>query len=68
MPLFEIAILETPTRKDAEEGATEKLVFGPVYVVAKDGQSAAMRAVLDNTEKMASVNKDRMQVLCRPFA
>lgn len=69
MPLFEVAILEVPSKKEVEEGnATEKLVFGPEFVVAKDTQSAALKAVLDNNDKAAKVNRDRMQVLVRPFA
>ena len=35
--LYEVAILEKPTKKEVEEnGATEKLVFGPKAVVAND--------------------------------
>jgi hypothetical protein len=66
MPLFEVAILETPTKKDAEEGRGERLVFGPKAVVAKDGQSAAINAVLDG-EKI-DADRSRMTVLVRPFA
>lgn len=67
MPLFEVAILEQPTKKDAEEGRGERLVFGPKAVVASDGQSAAIAAVMDNKEAV-QVDKARMQVLVRPFA
>ena len=69
MPLFEIAILEVPTKKEVEEGnALEKLTFGPTFVVAKDAQSAAIKAIMENTEAAAKVDKSRMQVLVRPFA
>jgi hypothetical protein len=66
MPLFEVAILEQPTKKDAEEGKVEKLVFGPKCVVAKDIQSAGIAAVMD--EKQIEVERSRMTVLVRPFA
>lgn len=67
--LFEVAILETPTKKELEEGKTERLVFGPRAVVANDGQSAAIAAVLDgdNGSKI-DVDRSRMKVLVRPFA
>lgn len=69
MPLFEIAILEQPTKKDAEEGKGERLVFGPKAVVASDSQSAAIAAVMDATgDELKAVDKSRMQVLVRPFA
>ena len=69
MPLFEVAILEVPTKKEAEEGgAVEKLAFGPEFVVARDAQSAAIKAVMENADAAGKVDKARMQVLVRPFA
>jgi len=67
MPLFEVAILEEPTKKDREEeGTIEKLVFGPTAVVARDSQSAGISAVLDCAAEI-KVDRSRMQVLVRPF-
>jgi hypothetical protein len=66
MPLFEVAILERPTKKDAEDGKTERLAFGPRPVVAADPQSAAIAAVLDAGN--IDVDRQRMEVLVRPFA
>lgn len=67
MPLFEVAIIEKPTKKDAEEGASEKLVFGPRAVVARDSQSAAIAAVMDGGVP-SGLDRQRMEVLVRPFA
>lgn len=67
MPLFEVAILEHPTKKEAEDGAIEKLVLGPEPVIAKDEQDAAIVAVLEKGAGL-SFDKSRMQVLVRPFA
>lgn len=67
MPLFEVAILQKPTKKEAEDGASEKLVFGPKAVVARDDQSAAIAAVLDG-DVPKDLDKSRMEVLVRPFA
>jgi hypothetical protein len=67
MPLFEVAILEKPTKKEAEEGASEKLVFGPKAVVARDNQSAAIAAVMDG-DVPKDLDRQRMEVLVRPFA
>lgn len=66
MPLFEVAILEQPTKKESEEGKGERLVFGPKAVVAHDAQSAAISAVLDGGT--IDADRARMQVLVRPFA
>jgi hypothetical protein len=66
MPLFEVAILEKPTIKEIEElGKGERLVFGPVAVIAKDSQSAAVSAVM--AAGPMEVEKERMEVLIRPF-
>lgn len=66
MPLFEVAILEKPTVKEIEElGRAERLVFGPVAVVAKDAQTAGVNAVM--SAKKIEVEQDRMEVLVRPF-
>lgn len=69
--LFEVAILETPTKKEQEDGKGERLVLGPVPVVAPDAQSAAISAVLDANRAQTpgiEVDRARMQVLVRPFA
>ena len=67
--LYEVAILENPTKKEAEEGKIERLVFGPKAVIANDPQSAGIAAVLsgDNGTKI-EVDQSRMKVLVRPFA
>lgn len=71
MPLFEVAILETPTKKEAEDGKQEKLVFGPKAVVSNDMQTAAISAVLGEGEGpegvKIEVDRSRMKVLVRPF-
>lgn len=68
MPLFEIAVMEVPSPKEASDGAAEKLVFGPKCVVAKDQQTAALSVVMDDPAAFANVNRARMQILVRPFA
>ena len=68
MPLFEVAILQKPTKKELEEGTgTEKLVFGPKFVVAQDSQSAAIASVMGEGAP-AGLDMTRAQVLVRPFA
>lgn len=67
MPLFEVAILQKPTKKEAEDGASEKLVFGPKPVVANNEQDAAISAVMDGAVPK-DLDRSRMEVLIRPFA
>ncbi len=64
--LYEVAILEKPTKKEVEEArASEKLVLGPVAVVANDPQAAAISAVLDAKDLV--IDRSRMEALVRPF-
>ena len=66
MPLYEVAILEHPTSKEAEDGKSERIVMAPTCVVANDDQSAAISAVMD--AKSLELDRARMEVLVRPFA
>lgn len=69
MPLFEVAILVKPTKKEAEEGQAERLAFGPKAVVARDAQSAGIAAVVDsNGAELTKIDMARAEVLVRPFA
>jgi len=66
MPLFEVAIIEAPTKDQREEGELEKLLVAPTTVIARDEQSAAIKVALaDGSADLG--NKDRMEVLVRPF-
>lgn len=64
--LFEVAIIEKPTKKEAEEGAVERLVFGPKAVIARDAQSAGIAAILGGDAP--KLEMARAEVLVRPFA
>lgn len=67
MPLFEVAILERPTKKQGEEGQGERLVLKPTAVVASDQQAAGIIVALD-PEINIDVDRNRMEVIVRPFA
>jgi hypothetical protein len=64
--LFEVAILEHPTKEEADKGVTSKLVFGPKPVVAVNEQGALVAALLSGDRP--EVDMQRAQVLVRPFA
>lgn len=68
MPLFEVAIIQKQTKKEAEDGVGgEKLLMAPTFVLAKDGQTAAIVAVMgDKAPK--GIDMSRAEVLVRPFA
>ena len=63
--LYEVAILERPTKKKKDEGDTEKIVFGPKAITAPDEQTAIIKA--SNEADLKDVAADRMEVLVRPF-
>jgi hypothetical protein len=68
MPLFEVAIIQQPTKKELEDGTgAEKLLFGPKAVLAKDNQTAAITAILAESQTVV-IDMARSQVIVRPFA
>lgn len=67
MPLFEVCIIETPTRKALEDGALEKMVVEPKLIIARDSQAAGFEAVFA-AKIDATVDRTRLEVLVRPFA
>jgi hypothetical protein len=64
MPLYEVVILEKPTKKAKEAGALEKLVYGPKPVIAKSDQAAIFRVIKNGKPKF---DIDRAEVIVRPF-
>ncbi len=69
MSVFEVLVIEHPTVKDKEEhGAEERVVLGPIFVVAKDASAAGFRVVMEcRSEMEAGVDIKRVEVLVRPF-
>ncbi len=67
MPLFEVAIIRKPTKKEIDEGnGLEGLVLPPTAVVARDASNAVIAAVTkDGGVKDFDANK--CEVLVRPF-
>ena len=66
--LYEVAIIEQPKVSKDDPAGADVLVLPPTCVIAKDTQGAAIEAVLSNAEKLKDVDRQRMQVLVRPFA
>jgi len=65
MPLYDVAILEVTKKVNGEE--TEKLVFGPKSVIAKDDKSAAITAIINNKDELEDMSPENIKVLVRPF-
>ena len=65
MPLFQVIILEKPKKKDAENGALERLVLGPISIISNDTQAAALSVIMDNSNM--KIDRNRMDVQVRPF-
>lgn len=64
--LYEVALIERPTKKEIEEGKAERLVMAPFPIIAPDDRSAGVQAVLANRDKIAG-DISRVEVLVRPF-
>jgi len=66
MPLFEVAIVEEPTKKEQEEEGKQEVLkyFTPNPIVAKDSHEASIEAYMQCS---GEVDKTRMKVYVRPF-
>jgi hypothetical protein len=70
MPLFGVAVLEQPTKKEREDGKSERLLFGPEYDTGTDGQAVALKILLNaqhNGKLPSDLDMSRAQVLVSPF-
>jgi hypothetical protein len=66
MPLYEVAALKRPTKKQLDEGTgKEELLLPPTPVVAPNEMTAVAKAV-QGVE--GGIDLDTAEVLIRPFA
>ena len=66
--LFEVVVVENPTDKAAkEDGAVEKLILAPQFVIAKSEKAAVNQVVMKNVDALQKADPDRMEILVRPF-
>lgn len=66
--LFDIVIIEKPTKKQEEDGALEKILFGPKTIPARDKDHAKTLALLHSEFTAGDATKSRVEVIVRPFA
>lgn len=66
MPLFEVAIIRKPTKKEVDEGTgQEGIILPPTPVVARDPQGAVIAAVM--TKNPEGFDPNKCEVVVRPF-
>jgi hypothetical protein len=67
MPLFEVAIIRKPTKKEIDEGtADEELILGPIAVVARNTNAAVIAAISKNGSGK-TLDPNRCEVIVRSF-
>ena len=67
MSLYWVAVRELPTKKEQEEHSQlPKLILPPTAVEARDDKDAVLKVALNNAA-LAACDKNRMEVLVRPF-
>ena len=67
MPLFEVALVRTPSVAEQEQGVGETLLFGPVSLMAKDVSSASAQAGAKAGAKGIKLDDPQIQTLVRGF-
>lgn len=67
MPLYEVALIKQPTKKEAEDGKQEEMILAPTAVIARDDRAAGVQAILKKKDSLGD-DISQVQVLVRPFA
>ena len=67
MGLFFVAGLLNPTEKERREGKLEKLIFGPETMIAKDANSAGLKALHQLKDSVSDDDLDRLDIRVSPF-
>lgn len=64
--LYLVALIQKPTKKEAEDGKGETLILAPTPVIANDDKAAAIKAVKEQGDKITT-DLSSVEVLVRPF-
>lgn len=67
MPLFDVAVIIEPTKKEKDDGELEKLIHCEQWIVAANERAAGFEAAIKASKK-EDFDMARMKVLVRPFA
>jgi len=66
--LYEVALVQEPTKKEREDGELEKLILGPIAMIARDDQSVGIKAIMKaKDDGLLKCDLDQVKVLVRPF-
>lgn len=63
--LYEVAIIEKPTKKAMEDGKSERIILPPTPICASSEQSAGLLA--GKQASLEGANIDQLEVYVRPF-
>ena len=67
MAIYWVAVEELPTKKEQDEqNLLPKLLLAPTAIEARDDKDAALKIAMDHP-LLLEANRDRLQVLVRPF-
>lgn len=67
MPLFEVAVIRKPTKKEIEDGTVdEAMIMAPTPVIARDLQTAII-AALTKDGGIKGFDPNKCEVIGRPF-
>lgn len=67
MPLYDVAVMQLPTKAEADTGVQSKLILGPKTISAKDSNTAIYLAGSD-LELPEGVNRDLLEIKARSWS
>ena len=67
MPLYDVAVMQLPTKAEADAGVQSKLILGPKTISAKD-QSTAIYLAGGDLELPKDTSRDLLEIKARVWA
>lgn len=67
MGLYEVAIVKTVSKDEADRGVSEELLLAPTPVLAESKEAAIVAATMSSKAELKGIDPQRVKVLVRPF-
>lgn len=67
MDLFEVIVIEHPSKKEEKKGGRPQIIVGPKFVFAEDEPTASYETIVSHADELKDKDSNRVEVRIRPF-
>jgi hypothetical protein len=65
--LYEVVIIENPTKKERKNNIKPEILVGPNLVFGEDEQAVSYETIVNNADLLKDKDANRIEVRIRPF-